>query len=82
MGIWECLHRLEDWMGAAFMQSQCKQQSTALGNGGCFDSSLVIYRYLWPKQLGEDGYDEHTCMIEGPCGRRTKILIIDNSFEI
>lgn len=64
MGIWECLLRLEDWMGAAFKQSQFKQQSTALGNEGWFESSVVIYRYLWPKQLEEGGYGEHTCLIE------------------
>lgn len=82
MGIWECLLRLKDWMGAAFKQSQYKQQSTALGNGGWFESSLGIYRYLWPKQLGEEGFDEHSCMIEVLCGERAEILIIGNSFEI
>lgn len=33
MGIWECLLSLEDWLGAAFKQSQCKHQSGALGTG-------------------------------------------------
>lgn len=72
MGIWECLLRLKDWMGAAFKQSQCKQQSAALGNGGWFESNVIIYIYLWHKHLGED--DEHARMIEVLCGGKNRDL--------
>lgn len=43
MGIWECLLRLEDWMGAAFKQSQCKQQSTALWEMGAGLNPLWLF---------------------------------------